>query len=382
MDDRTLRRFRRSLSHWYTHAARDLPWRRTRDPYAIWISEIMLQQTTVAAVVPYYERFLSRFPTLQDLAAADEHDVLRLWEGLGYYSRARNLLRAARDICTRHAGLFPTTPDALAELPGIGRYTAGAIASFAFDKPAPIVEANTLRLYARLMGYREDPRSSSGQSALWDFAAKIVPRTAPGRFNQALMELGATLCTPASPACEQCPVKSCCQAFAQSLQAEIPVPPSRPEITDLTHAAVVVHARGRWLLRQYAAGERWAGLWDFPRFELPADAVPARQSRHADEIPSRAIQKHLNSRVRELTGVEVESGRLFHQLRHSVTRYRIRLLCFDAKSRKEETEAESTPNSNRSNVRWVTPAELAEIPLPVTGRKIATLLSSCSEISP
>src|SRR5437016_2075319 len=168
--------FRRALGAWYRRHARPLPWRATRDPYRIWISEIMLQQTTVAAVVPYFERFLKRFPTLGSLAAAREQAVLRLWEGLGYYSRARNIHKAARVVANELDGVFPDDVEALQKLPGIGRYTAGAIASFAFDRPAPIVEANTLRLYSRLIGLRDDPRSAAGQKQLWDFAGRIVPR--------------------------------------------------------------------------------------------------------------------------------------------------------------------------------------------------------------
>ncbi len=184
----------------------------------------MLQQTTVAAVVPYFERFLSRFPTVAQLAAAPEEEVLRLWEGLGYYSRARNIHRTARRLIEEFGGQFPREVDVLMTLPGIGRYTAGAIASFAFDQPAPIVEANTLRLYCRLMGYDEDPRATEGQRLLWSLAGQLVPQRSPGRFNQALMELGATLCRPADPDCQVCPLQSWCVATRQGTQGEIPRP--------------------------------------------------------------------------------------------------------------------------------------------------------------
>src|SRR5690606_10067608 len=186
---------------------RELPWNDQRDAYRVWVSEIMLQQTTVTAVKPYYERFLARFPDVQALAAASEDEVLRLWEGLGYYSRGRNLRKAAQAIVADHAGRLPADAVELARLPGIGRYTAGAIASFAYGLPEPIVEANTLRLYCRLMGYEGDPRSTAGQRQLWSFAEKILPRKSPGEFNQALMDLGATLCMPVNPNCEACPVQ-------------------------------------------------------------------------------------------------------------------------------------------------------------------------------
>jgi A/G-specific adenine glycosylase len=192
-------RLRRKLKTWYAGSARDLPWRATQDAYRIWISEIMLQQTTVAAVVPYYERFFEAFPTLETLANAEERQVLKLWEGLGYYSRARNLWKAARQLWEHSEGQFPSTVSELQELPGIGRYTAGAIVSFAFNRKAPILEANTVRLYSRLIGYESDPRSAEGQRILWRFAEQILPQCDPGRTNQALMELGARICAPSEP---------------------------------------------------------------------------------------------------------------------------------------------------------------------------------------
>lgn len=222
MDSAEFSSFRRKLLAWYRCHARDLPWRRTTDPYHIWISEIMLQQTTVAAVIPYFERFLAQFPTVAELAAAPENEILRLWEGLGYYSRARNLHRAAKVVTEHYDGCFPQDILSLQALPGIGRYTAGAIASFAFDAAAPIVEANTLRLYSRLLGYDGDPRSKKGQSILWGFAESILPRTKPGRLNQALMELGGSVCLPREPHCESCPVQQHCRAFRDGTQATIP----------------------------------------------------------------------------------------------------------------------------------------------------------------
>lgn len=227
IDANWLHRLRVALRRWHVGNGRDLPWRNCRDPYKVWISEIMLQQTTVAAVKPYFERFLKRFPNIAALAAADEADVLRLWEGLGYYSRARNLRKGAQAIVA-NGGVFPDSVEELLPLPGIGRYTAGAIVSFAFDRPAPILEANTLRLYCRLLGFRDDPRSAAGQRVLWSFAEQLVPTKSPGEFNQALMDLGATVCTPTEPHCDECPVASYCRALAEQAQSKIPAakPPS------------------------------------------------------------------------------------------------------------------------------------------------------------
>ena len=189
-----LRSFRRRLPAWFDRHARKLPWRRNHDPYAVWVSEIMLQQTQVGTVVSYFDRFLAAFPTIEALAAADEQDVLRLWEGLGYYRRARQLHKAAKIIVAEHAGNFPRNPEIVRRLPGIGRYTAGAILSIAFDARQPILEANTLRLLSRLLAYDGDPRSTEGQRLLWAMAEAVLPRRGSGRMNQALMELGSEVC--------------------------------------------------------------------------------------------------------------------------------------------------------------------------------------------
>lgn len=347
--------FRRKLLRWYGKRARDLPWRRTVDPYHVWISEIMLQQTTVVAVIPYFERFLSRFPTIADLATSEQGDVLRLWEGLGYYSRARNLHKAAQVVVEQHGGVFPVELVAIQALPGIGRYTAGAIASFAFDQRAPIVEANTLRLYCRLLGYEGDPRSKSGQEILWDFAEAILPKTSPGQVNQALMELGATLCSPRDPQCHECPVQQYCRAFHEGKQAAIPQPKARPKITETTEVSIAIHQAGKYLLRRRTADERWAGLWDFIRFEV--------ESHPAGPTPDALAQS-----VHDRTGLDVELGPLVVQLKHGVTRYRITLHCFAAKRIRGRLNA-------GEEWEWVSPADFDQYPLSATGRKFARKLS-------
>lgn len=352
------RGFISALQRWYETHGRDLPWRGERDPYRVWLREIMLQQTTVTAVVPYLQRFLQAFPTVESLAAADEMAVLRLWEGLGYYSRARNLHRAARQLMTDFAGTFPGDAEGLEALPGIGRYTAGAIASFAFNHPAPIVEANTLRLHARLLGYEGDPRSKDGQQQLWSSAAKVVEaatsKFGPAAINQALMDFGATVCTPQNPRCSECPLNRWCAAFAAGKQAEIPQPPARAVITDVIDATVAVHHRSRYLLRQRAAEERWAGLWDFPRYAI-------------DETAS--LLSTVTEGVRDQTGLSIALGDEIATLKHSVTRYRITLRCFTA------TVCGGCMHSEET-LRWVAPADFSEYPLSVTGRKFAERLRS------
>ncbi|MFH5802458.1 A/G-specific adenine glycosylase [Alienimonas sp. DA493] len=387
MRDADLPAFRAALLDWYAAHGRDLPWRRTADPYPIWVSEVMLQQTTVAAVVPYWERFLTAFPTVEALAAAEQAAVLRLWEGLGYYSRARNLHAAAKAVVEQ--GGWPRSVEGLRGLPGVGRYTAGAVASFAFDLPAPIVEANTLRLYARLIGLTADPRSAAGQAALWKFAERLVAVSAdadedadeevrPSRLNQAVMELGGAVCTPKQPRCDACPVSRWCTAFAKGLQASIPAPKARPKITNVTEATVAVRrADGAVLIRQREESERWAGLWDFPRFEPPAERtadVPPLSARQRS-LPLGGdlgpLREWLAEAVREQTGVRCAVGEGALEIRHGVTRFRIRLLCF---------LGERTGGRLKAGVplRWVRPAEMSDVPLSKTGRQFAKRLVDLS----
>ena len=258
---------RRALAVWFGKNARDLPWRHTRDPYAILVSEIMLQQTQVTTVIPFYERWLARFPDFASLASAEECDVLSLWQGLGYYSRARNLHRAAKAVTAAHGGKMPRDPAQIRALPGIGRYTAGAVASFAFDLPEPLVDANVARVLARLLDLQTPIDSTTGQSALWDAAISLVPKTGARIFNSAIMELGALLCTPRTPHCDRCPIRQSCTAFANGTAESLPRKKPRRARAELTeHCAWTVH-HGSILLEQQT-GPRWHGLWKLPA--LPA----------------------------------------------------------------------------------------------------------------
>jgi A/G-specific adenine glycosylase len=347
---------RRRLLAWFAKHARDLPWRRSRDVYRVWVSEIMLQQTQVKTVEPYFQRFVAAFPSIADLAAANEDAVLRRWEGLGYYRRARHLHRAAKQIVDDHSGQFPREIEAVRELSGIGRYTAGAILSIAFDDRHPILEANTLRLIARLIGYRGDPKSSAGQRVLWDAAESLLPRKNVGTFNQALMELGSLVCTPKSPQCTACPVVNLCVAAQKGQQDRIPPPKAKPRIEEVREASVVVRRRGRVLVRRCGADERWAGLWDFPRFAIGA------------ENGSR-LRRQLETNVERLTGVVIRPGSRLATIKHGVTRFRITLDCFEA------DYVNSAANGQRKQHKWLRPTELAGYPLSTTGRKIANLLA-------
>ena len=349
------REFRRKLLAWYERNARDLEWRRSADPYRIWVSEIMLQQTQVATVAAYFPRFLVAFPTIESLAAAPEEQVLRLWEGLGYYRRARQLHRAASVIVQEHQGRFPNDPEMVRKLPGIGRYTAGAILSIAFDARQPILEANTVRLLSRLIAYRGDPRAKAGETLLWSLAKELLPRHGSNKLNQALMELGSLICTPRSPACDACPVQSLCPTHRQGLQERIPLPKAKPRIEAVREALLVVRRRNRLLLRQRQPGERWAGLWDFPRFPL-ASANGSWAEEIADKLAS-------------TTGVSAKIAGPLTTLTHGVTRFRITLDCHWA-------DCVSAPRRPPPEVRWLTARQLSDYPLSTTGRKVARLLQA------
>ena len=367
-------RLRRQLIRWYEANGRPLPWRQTDDAYRIWVSEIMLQQTTVAAVIPYYERFTAAFPTVGSLAAAEEDDVLRLWEGLGYYSRAKNLRRAAQRIVAEHDGRFPSDVAPLRRLPGVGRYTAGAIASFAFDRPAPIVEANTERLYARLIAYAGPLTTAAGKRALWQVAEELVPKTKPGRFNQAVMELGSQICRPKDPKCDDCPVRSCCRAFAEGRVADIPAKKPKAEVTERTEAALVLRNGGQVLIRRRPADEQWAGLWDFPRCPVPNPAaVPKIAGQNVAVLPG--LFKDLDAAASELIGQPFSVDSWIASFTHGITRYRIRVLVVagPVASRRAADAAEH---------QWVDPTDLDRRPLTRPARRIADLLTGTAKSTP
>ena len=254
--------FRRSLVRWYRRHGRDLPWRRTNDPYAILVSEFMLQQTQVATVIPYYYEWLRKFPDFASLARASENEVLHAWQGLGYYARARNLHATAKTVMDRHGGNFPREVEQMRQFSGIGKYTAQAVASFAFDQSVPIVEANTRRVLARLLNLHESIDSAAGRKTLWQRAASLLPKSDAAVFNSALLDLGALICLPRKPKCDLCPVKAFCRAKDP---AALPVRKSRPETKQLIEMHALIVRRGRILLEQ--SRHRWRGMWILPRLE-------------------------------------------------------------------------------------------------------------------
>lgn len=315
----------------------------------------MLQQTQVATVIDYYKRFMKRFSTVKKLAAADQSEVLKLWEGLGYYRRARQLHAAAQLVVEKHGGKFPETFEEVLALPGIGRYTAGAILSISLDQSLPILEGNTIRLFARLLPMHADPKISASQKELWKFSETLVPKKRAGDFNQALMELGSEICTPKSPKCSECPVIKFCPTFQKGLQEKIPAPSVKMKYENVHEAVVLVgknvgSAKAKYLIRLCGKGERWTGLWDFPRFDLG----------------DRAAESWLPEQVKGLSGLSVVIGSASERMKHAVTRFRITLDVF----RSEEVSGRLRFSENES-FRWASVKELSDLPMSSTGRKIA-----------
>ncbi len=341
---------RRKLLLWFDANRRELPWRATRNPYAIWVSEVMLQQTTVAAVVPYFERFLLAFPTVEQLAAADEQAVLKLWEGLGYYRRARHLHAAAKQIVTLHNGTFPNDPDVWAELPGVGRYILGAVLSQAFDRKLPIVEANSLRVLSRLFGYLGDPRVGDGKRWVWDAAERVLPTKRVGDFNQAMMELGALVCSPVSPSCGICPLAKECKANRDGNASAIPPKKPPPTITAVREVAAIIQHRGKVLFCQRPKHVQWADLWEFP---------------HGEVAEGESLVDAVARISRELTGIVVDVGAELLTVKHGITRYAITLTGFEATKRSGPFRS-----AFYTAKHWLTPTELANYPTSTAQRKL------------
>ncbi len=348
------RAFQKALLAWFDAEARDLPWRRTKDPYRVYLSEIMLQQTRVEQGTPYYERFLERFPTLEALAAADEEAVLKQWEGLGYYTRARNLHRAARLLVEQYNGRFPESPELLQLLPGIGKYTAGAVASIAFDRPAPVVDGNVKRVLARLNAITEAVDLPASEEKLWAAAAALLPSKKPGDFNQAMMELGARICTPKAPNCDACPVSRHCQAHAENRQENLP---NRTAKKPVPHHEVVIAAicrDGRYLIGKRPSEGFLGGLWEFPGGKLQKGETH---------------QQALARECREELAIEVTVGGLVAVAKHAYTHFKVTLNVYRCALAGGMPEARV-----HTELRWVAPEEFDAYPFPKGNHKFLQLL--------
>jgi A/G-specific adenine glycosylase len=312
--------FVEQLLAWWETSYKDLPWRRSKDPYAIWVSEVMLQQTQIVTAIPYYDRWMSRFPTIKDLARASLEEVLRLWQGLGYYSRARNLHSAAKIVLEQYDGQVPEEVSDLMALPGIGRYTAGAIASIAFGRSEPVLDGNVIRVISRLIDLEEDVTSSKTRNKLWLLTSNLVPTEKPGDYNQALMELGQQICLSSTPKCNRCPVSGFCLAREKGTQYERPVRPPRKRIPHFDVVAGIiwrseVSRTGKFLIARRPLNGMLGGLWEFPGGKV-----------EVSENNETALQRE----VMEELGIDIQVDRHLCDVKHGYTHFRITLHAFHA----------------------------------------------------
>lgn len=390
---------RSSLLSWYDAEARDLPWRnqpeyrdiRHPDPYAVLVSEIMLQQTTVRAVIPYFNSWMDRYPTLQELADASEEDVLRSWEGLGYYSRARNLHQAARETVSRYGGKLPEEVEELRDLPGIGDYTSGAVASIAYGKREPAVDANITRVLSRLFALKKNPEQEhlktdpAVRRYLYRLAGRLLPPDRPGDFNQALMDLGSSLCKPNDPVCNQCPFEQWCRAHNLNLTGQIPERGKPTPTKSLEAALGIILREGKVLIQRRPPEGLFAGMWEFPGGKVRrgtwepgrggageekskrGDTGTRRWTGKAQESPEEAVVRE----VREETGLRTQVCEKLGIFNHSYTRFRVRLHVFTCK----RTGGRLT----NPEARWVTLEDLEDLPMPSANRRIVRALEEYLE---
>ncbi|MCL4693218.1 MAG: A/G-specific adenine glycosylase [Candidatus Hydrogenedentes bacterium] len=345
---------RRGLLAWYRREARDLPWRRTKDPYAVWLSEIMLQQTRVDQGTPYFERFIAAFPTVQALAAAKDAQVLKLWEGLGYYSRARNLHRAAKIVAHEMDGAFPATAEAWRALPGVGRYTAGAIASIAFDEPVAVLDGNVIRVLSRIFDITESTDDTRTRDRLWEIAETLVPQKSPGDFNQAMMELGARVCTPRAPQCAECPVRLHCDALSKGVQEQRPVRKKKAATPHYEYVVGVIPKNGRYLLAKRPDNGLLGGMWEFPGGPV---------------LSGETHQAALKRILREEFGVTVKPGGLIAVVNHAYSHFKVTMNVY----RCDWISGTPTPAAH-TKMKWVPRSRFANYAFPKANHKFLDLL--------
>jgi A/G-specific adenine glycosylase len=297
------------LIRWFLQEQRDLPWRRERSPYAVWVSEMMLQQTQVAVVIPYFERWMKRFPSIKHLAEASLDEVLKVWEGLGYYSRARYLHQGAKHILEHHNGIFPNSPEDLSKIKGLGPYTSGAIRSFAFQHRVPAVDGNVVRVLTRFFMIKEDISKPAAMRKVWEFAEKILPEKDSWVVNEALIELGAIVCKK-QPQCQECPLKQNCQGYSHGIASELPFKSAKTKYESLFRAVPVIQWKSKFLVKRGEKGEIMSDLYEFPYFETDVTGITADQ---------------LQFKVQDWLGSKLEHGKELNEVAHSFTRFRVLL---------------------------------------------------------
>ena len=354
-DDNFLKSINQKILKWYAEHRRDLPWRRTRNPYCIWVSEVMLQQTQVGTVIPYYLRFMKRFPTVEALAGSSLHEVLRAWENMGYYSRARHLHTAAGLLMKKTGGEIPDTLEGLLNLPGVGQYTASAILCFAFGKRVPTIDGNVRRVISRVFSIREPVNETETKNRIHSFAGAVLPERDPSGFNQGLMDLGATICIPRKPLCPVCPINKSCLAFRQGLQDVLPVTKKRGPLPhrEMT-AGIIRDERERILIVQRPPRGLLGGLWKFPGGEKGEEAD---------------LAEALQASVQREVGLRVKAKETMISLKHAYTHFRITLTAFRC-----DWEGGSPGSLGCENVAWVPEDALSEYPFSRADRKIIEIL--------
>lgn len=360
LDPALAERLATHLLVWFETNQRPMPWRERRDPYAIWVSEIMLQQTQVATVIPYYERFMERFPTVATLAEAPQDELLKHWEGLGYYSRARNLHKAAQQIASTEGGVFPGDFERIRALPGIGDYTAGAISAIAFNQPRPAVDGNVLRVLARWFALEDDVTRAQTRRRFADLAVRLIPSGEASRFNQALMEFGATVCTPARPRCAACPLRADCAALAEGQVGMLPVKTRKPPPKDVTYAVAVIESSdGRLLIVRRPSDGLLGGLWEFPTLEVSGHE-------EAEAALSQTSLERFGMRLTSLVGLIA--------VPHAFTHLRAVFLAYKA----QPAPGFGLPTED-GDLRWVKPDEFERFAFPLAHNKIRKALSSSAQ---
>ena len=348
---------RAPLLTWYDEHKRVTPWRVTKDPYAVWVSEIMLQQTRVDTVIDYFNRFMARFPTIDALAAAPIDDVLKLWQGLGYYARARNLHRAAQIVASEHGGEVPRDAATLRALPGLGAYTVGAIRSIVFGEPAAVVDGNVIRVLTRVFEIPGDPTRSSVNKAIWEIAEAAVDPDRPGDFNQGLMELGATACKPARPACEECPIETLCGARATETVGLYPSPKRKTKVTTARSAVAAVRRRGKLLLVRRKPEGLLGGLWELPSVECKGREKPATA---------------LRRRLEDVVGLEVEDlDDLNIVVEHQFSHLHMTYTALGCKAR-----GRARARQPYDATAWVPPEDLTDYGVGAATRRILKAISA------
>jgi len=355
------KQFAQNLLPWYDANARDLPWRGIADPYTVWISEIMAQQTRIDTVIPYFNRWMQQFPSLSALANAHQQQVLNLWEGLGYYSRARNLLAAAQRVQLTLGGELPRTRVELERIPGIGRYTAAAIASIAFGEREPVLDGNVKRVLTRVFNISTPVNTPRGERELWSLAEELIPDARPGDYNQAVMELGATVCTPRSPDCLRCPLKENCLANHLSIQDERPVKKPKPQVPTYTVTAAIIERGETVLIAHRPNRGLLGGMWEFPGGKV-------EEGESLVQALTREIGEELNA--------SIQVGDVLGEYRHAYTHFNVHLYAYFASLNGSEPVAVEA-----SEIRWVAPRDLRDYPMGKIDRMISNDLEKRDGLS-